>query len=1207
MIINSRYRIENLLGSGRNSVYLATDLKSKGKKYALKIILQKELVEEELLSLKNEFRLLRGLNHPNIVQVFEFDKVYESDDDSIVGSYYYVSEFIEGKNLYEFFDPPLKESQLEEFLFALNQICGVLYYIHQNGIIHYDIRPENILITRSNDKELTVKLIDFGFSILNSKNIRGTPDYLSPEFISGMAVDYRADLYSLGATLYHILTGNPPFASELGIDVLKKKLEEKPSDISDNYPAFLKFIINKLLETSPENRFSNALEIIDFLPEEFRIVNKIWPIPKTFFAWEKEFQQTVEFTKTTQQDYSTLLLISEKRIGKSFFLQKVVDYLSDANESYFYLTSSESEYSTDNFLLILLKKIENILNESQLSKKEILREKISFLKKLNYEIESPSEKNQNIRVLLAEILIELAKEIKYIVVIDDFHRFDTTIKNFFYFIYPSLIDNNIKFIISIDTSFIRSGDVNNFQKSKELILAPLQRKDIYLLLKSYFNMDFPYEEVVELLVNFTDQTPGEIGEFLTSLIITDLLIYDSKGFRINHALLEKFDLENLFGRAYKDRFETLTQNQKLILQVLSLIDIPLKLSQLNEILDYSLNELKNDIGYLNIFGWLEYYPEAETCYLPKGKLRNFILNEALKLKDLVLTLIEYFIKNSYPPYIIAELYERVNYKEESLQYYIKAVYEAERSFFQSSLEKYLQKCIELTSGSELKWDFMLKLARCYFNQSEFIKARDIALELIPIDRLKKHDRFDLYLMLAIISFKTGDVEQAYDYFDQAYRLSENDEQKIEVEINQINFEVSQGNYTIAIKKCQNLLSEYEEKLFPEIKASIYNNLGIAHSENGFYQEAIDYFQNSLRIYESQNNKTKTTQLLMNIGNVYQLIGQKDKAIENWKEALKINESIGDIAKKALILNNIGISLFESMKIDEAITYYQESLKIFEKINDSFGLALVLYNIAESQFLLSDYCESLKNLEKSHMISEAIFDLEGQTHSLFLTGLNYLELNQMEKLKILSERLTALVESNKMQSTHLQYPMYLSGVIDYENKNLIHAEIKLNLARDLFKEYEKKYFYCKCTIDLMSLYGYSGNFEMLIKLFNELINNEYFNVNNILKAEAYLILGENSKKPGAEFGESSIYYHSEAFNLIETTYLGEVTWQVLLALGEEYLVRGAMKKGIDLVKKSKMVFDYLYSKIEDLNYKNSYLAHPKRKRALEKIEKILNNY
>lgn len=1207
MILNSRYKLIKILGKGRSSVYLAEDLIEQGRQYALKIIQSENLNNEEFYSLRNEFRLLNSLNHPNIVQAYEFGKVLECENNEFVGSYFYTAEFVKGKNLLEFFSSPLIEEELEKFLIALNQICTTLYYIHQLGIIHYDIRPENILIEEKRDDEINIKLIDFGFSALKTFQTRGTPLYISPELISGKNVDYRTDLYSLGATLYHTVSGNPPFYSENDIELLKKHLEEVPKELPTEIPDYLEKIIFKLLEKNPNDRFCNSLEIINHLPQAFREIKKIWPIPKIYFIRENDLHKLKSWIEDEKSDGKNLLVLSEPGMGRSFLLKKYIEYLEDKGITFFFLKPSESQITSYNLLFELLNQIELFIRQSNINNKNELLDKISFLRGIYENAENRLEFQQYQQNYLAEILIELAKQVKYVFVIDDFQKFDSIAQNYFYFIFPSLVDLKIRFVVSADTSFIKSGNIEKFQNIEEVILVPLSRDEIITMLKKYFQLNFPYDEVANLLIEFTDNSLRSINEFLNNLILSETLVYDSNGFRINYSNLKELKFENFLSQTYKTKIQNLTISQRLILEILSLINFTIKLKRLSEIIKSDIEQLKNDVNYLASFGWIEYSGKDETCFLPQSGLKNYIFNQVKNNKNLNLLLAEYFEKENFPPSVIAEFYERGGERKKALNFYLKAAKEAENYFSYSLMERFLLKCLELESDEQQLILHKIKLAQCYFYQSEFKKAEFLVEEILAKKTLDEEQLFNLYLMLAIINFKTGDVEDAYENFDKAYNYAISDEQRIEVEINQINLEVSQGNFNIAMKKCENLLNEFDEELSLSTKASLYNNLGITNSQAGLFQEAIPYFEKALQIFEQLKNKMKLSQVMLNLGNVYNLLGNREKAFDSWNEALSINDSIGDLSKKALILNNIGISLIEGTKIEDAISYYNEAISIFDKINDSFGKSLSLFNLAEAYFLICDYEQALYHLDKALAISKKILDVEGQCQGLFLFGMIQYSLNRLNILKQVTNELLSIIESNKMQSTHLQYYLYLIGLIDFEEKNAQDAEIKLSLAKELLKETEGKYFYCKCTLDLMKVFSYQGNFEQVEILFNELNGNYYFNINNLLRAEAFLILGDLSKKPGSLLKENTIYYYLEALKLIEDSLIGEVTWQVLLALGEEFLVKGAINKGMELFRQAKLVIDFIVSKMKENDNKISYLAQSKRKRALEKIEKVVNHF
>jgi len=1206
MTINNRYRIKKLLGTGRTKVFLAEDVFSPERNYAIKIIPSEILSEDEIDSLKSEFNLLNSLNHPNIVKAYECGLITDCDDKNLIGSYFFISEFVKGKNLLDFFSSPAQENQFELFLQTLNQISITLYYIHQLGIIHYDIRPENILIEGDDKADLNVKLIDFGFSALKSFNIKGTPLYISPELISGKKVDYRTDLYSLGATLYHILSGHPPFYSENEIEIFKKHLEIKPQKLPDYYPDYINKIVLKLLEKDPDDRFQNSLEILELLPDDYERIKNIWYIPKIHFAREKELQELIEFSEQNENTFSTLFVISEEGMGKSFLIKKYVDHLDDKKNSYFFLNVSKEQSATYDVLSVLLNQIESFIRYRNFNEKEEISNKINHLKELYNSSLAQLEFLEYRRNYLSELLINLAKSIKFLVVIDDFQNLDNNTKNFFYYIYPSLVDLGIKFILAVDRHFITSKEIERFRNYKDIVLAPLTRDEIIRMLKSYFNFNFPYDTVADLMIEYTSHSINEKNEFLTYLFFEEIITFDAKGFKINKEKLEQIDLEKLALTSYELKLQDLRPIQKTVLEILSLINFPLKLSDLAEVLTIDLNQLEREIEFLNAFGWIEISGKDELIFLPSSGIKKYLFSKAKNSIELNRLLAEFFEIKNYPSFVIAESYERSDLKEKALEYYSKAVSESEKFHSFSSMEKYLIKCIELENRPDKLSEFRYNLAKCYFNQADFKNAEELINKILKENFFADEKLFDLHLMLAIIKYKTGEIEEAFNNFNNAYRFAKTDQQKVEVELNEINLEISQGDYNIVMKKCQNLLNDYSEILSPSSRAAIFNNLGIVNSKAGFYTEAVSYFNQAFEIYDSLNNKVKSSQVLMNLGNVFNLQSKQEEALKFWKQALELNETIGDLSKKALILNNIGISFFENINLEEAIEYYQNARNLFEKINDQFGEALSLYNLAESYFLISDFETALSYVKKSIDLSTKLLDVEGQCQGLFLLGLIYYVFYQIEELKNVTSNLIAIIENNKMQATQLQNYLYLEGLINLEEKNYSEAEIKLNLSKELYSELDGKFFYCKNTLDLMRLSIYTGNFPLIQSLFNELQKNEYFKKNKLLTAEAYLIIGDAAKRPGADFPHQSLFYYSEAMKYIENAYIGETTFQVLVALGEEYLVKGAVNKGLDYFKKAKLVMDFISSKFLNNKFKNSYFAHPLRKRTLEKIERVINN-
>ena len=269
------YRIESLIGvGGMGEVYLATDINAR-RRAALKL-LPTHLIRdaERLKRFQQEARVVAGLNHPNIVTVYEV-----GEDNS---TRYIASELVEGQTLRQrLAHGPIFVSEAIDI--AL-QVTGALNAAHQAGIVHRDIKPENIMLRPDG----YVKVLDFGIAKLaeqelppaiaqeeavkmvetNVGSILGTVRYMSPEQASGASVGKRTDIWSLGVVLYEMAAGCAPFAGETPVDVLTAVLTTELPPLN-NYvakpPEDLQQIVSKALQKNPDHRYHNATELLEAL------------------------------------------------------------------------------------------------------------------------------------------------------------------------------------------------------------------------------------------------------------------------------------------------------------------------------------------------------------------------------------------------------------------------------------------------------------------------------------------------------------------------------------------------------------------------------------------------------------------------------------------------------------------------------------------------------------------------------------------------------------------------------------------------------------------------------------------------------------------------------------------------------------------------------------------------------------------------------
>ncbi len=258
-IIKERYEIIQLLGEGGMSyVYKANDKQLK-RTVAIKTLKPNYVQQEKFVErFKREAQTAANLNHPNIVQIFDWGIGEEP---------FFVMEYIEGNTLTSII-AKRRTISLNDVLFIGAQVSSGLQAAHSKGLVHRDIKPGNIMIT----PEGKVKVTDFGIVSLQNEesditktgSILGTASYISPEQAQGKPVSKESDLYSLGTVLYELITGRPPFEGDTPIATATKHITDKPEKLSVFRPDIPKGIENavlKLLHKYPKDRFKNAEDL----------------------------------------------------------------------------------------------------------------------------------------------------------------------------------------------------------------------------------------------------------------------------------------------------------------------------------------------------------------------------------------------------------------------------------------------------------------------------------------------------------------------------------------------------------------------------------------------------------------------------------------------------------------------------------------------------------------------------------------------------------------------------------------------------------------------------------------------------------------------------------------------------------------------------------------------------------------------------------
>ena len=261
--LDGRYLLNELIGiGGMANVYRATDLKTQNT-VAVKILKEEFTQNEELVHrFKNESKAISILDHPNIVKVFDV-----SVTDKLQ---YLVMEYIDGITLKEYLNQRGGPLTWKETLHFITQILSALQHAHSKGVVHRDIKPQNIMLLPDG----SLKMMDFGIArisraencTLGSDKAIGSVHYISPEQARGELTDAKSDIYSVGVMLYEMLSGKLPFEGDSAVNVAIRQIAEKPkplSEVAENVPEALCQITEKAMAKNPRNRYQSAAEMLE--------------------------------------------------------------------------------------------------------------------------------------------------------------------------------------------------------------------------------------------------------------------------------------------------------------------------------------------------------------------------------------------------------------------------------------------------------------------------------------------------------------------------------------------------------------------------------------------------------------------------------------------------------------------------------------------------------------------------------------------------------------------------------------------------------------------------------------------------------------------------------------------------------------------------------------------------------------------------------
>jgi len=608
-IIDFKYKVIRELGVGGSStVFLVED--AGGTQLALKL-LNRKIRDQKIVRLKNEFRLMSSLRHPNIAQVYDFGF------DQASGYYYFTLEYLSEGNFYEFNNRHKKDEILLKSFYQL--LCG-LSYLHCSNFIHYDITPNNVLVTKDENGEFVVKITDFGlteqFEPADTR-FAGTLNFMSPEMIQGRkGLDQRTDIFSAGLVLlYYLIDSELYLPTSTVLEFIRKRLDyydriirEKINQVED---FRFKMLLFRLLEIDPAARLASANDAIQVLNNSFQTEFKLpekQELELDFSGYtlfrNQELENIISVFNATRLGHNYFLIVAgEKGSGKGRILDEFKLYNQLNNYNFYHISFVNGDQEPFYGLRYLIKILLNSYHDRNMEDIKILTDLI-FDKKISGYSTADKEAIYRQIIILSGISMEKSKTV---IAVDNFEYADRESLLFLNFFLKNNYQKTHLFIaVFINQRLVRDNQKEHleFYNLKESLvkinLPELEISKVKDIVNCFFShiTDIP-DNLYLQMQQLAGTNISRLIKLLKYLYEEGLIVKTLKGYSFNHYKPFAEVVRNFISHEINFDENRLNEKELAILKILSIAQHALSIGELADITGFSQTDIEKHLN--NVF------------------------------------------------------------------------------------------------------------------------------------------------------------------------------------------------------------------------------------------------------------------------------------------------------------------------------------------------------------------------------------------------------------------------------------------------------------------------------------------------------------------------------------------------------------------------------------------------------------------------------
>ncbi len=1003
--IANRYKVVRLLGEGASGkVYLVADKLQKDKRIALKLLEAPGVRHLELL--RHEFTILTKLQHPNIAQVYDFGFDEES------GFWFYTSEFLKGKDIIKAGKKLTYAARSR--LFA--QVLRALQHIHSRGIVHYDVKPSNIIV----DTDGAAKLIDFGLATTATPitgAMRGTVGYAAPEVVRGELGDPRSDLYSLGSAFYESLAGRRPFIAESAIEVLRTQAKTEPEPIHKidaKVPQELDRLILRLLERNPVSRFQSANEAnralsqaMDIsLQEETVETAMAYLLSGGFIGRDEEFKELQDFVDVLKTDFtgaSVRFITGVTGIGKSSLLREAGYY---AQLSGIMLVNCRSKASDSR----LFGPFADVVRAVAHAVSEEVREEFSDILKLfageGEETETGAEERNRIIHETALLLERAAKERPIIISIDDMEEADEDalafLEHLTRILWLSRQENEQVTLLVIGACNSEVASAKPTMKvidrvvaqgfAEKVSLSPISREAGKELLTAMLGGSELPGQVTGAVLDAAGGNPLIIVQTVQQLFDSGMIFYEAGKWRAS-AGLSAMKLPTAGGEVLKKRLETLSKKERSAVEALACVGRPAEFGLLAAAADMPTGSCAAAVGKL-LSTRLIIADEEGGYSFASGNMREVVLDRLNKKRrrDIHKRLFSYLEKSNGDVIEHALHADMAEIEEKKLLPLLwEAAERAEQKSITSSAVRLFEALRRRVPEKTEKWfEAASRLGVIYWRSARLDKAFDCAKKAVH-EKLWQYPKSAarVAMIYASASVSSGKVDKAEQFVENALKRksakkSDYLRASLLTEIGHIK------EFKADMEEAYRLFSE-ARAVFASIKDKRNINkldyhLAVLDMKSGRYSEALKRANQLLK-------RKSAAYILPHIHNIlgthYHFTGRKPKALHHYELALKEYEETGQLLNAGCVQVNIGASYKDMNEFDKALDAFSEAKRLFQVSGDDENYGATLKNSGDVHLELGRTREALSFYEQTIELAEKTSNSFMMRHGILSRGMvNY---------------------------------------------------------------------------------------------------------------------------------------------------------------------------------------------------------------------------